>query len=240
MDGIYTEYKRTRKLPRRLERCLVVIGVLFGFFFVFKFINVRSNSTSTEGVSRRRSKTAIVILVKDRIRHTKRTLDGIHSLNPQPDYTIAYRDSNSLEEIKKMTRQRCDYVVDVPEEIHENQHGMSYWRPTQSPLRTTWIYLMTNLWGRFPDLKEVCYFEDDIYPHPQFLKIVREARKHGRGRLESSTQNEKKRQKCQRCRAGGSKDGGVSLENGMCREYCSSGEFCGNTAQYRNGGTDCT
>ena len=238
MYNVLHQYRTTRKLPKRLERCLVVFGVLLGLLFVFKFMSVKSDRFAREDRFRsRRSRTAIVVLTSNKVEHTKKTLDGIDELDPRPDYTIAYRESNSLESIRELTRKRCDYVVDVPNSIHKNQRGMNYWRPTRSPLRTTWLYLMTNLWTRFPDLGEVCYFEDDIYPHPRFLKIVREARKRGRGRLETSAQNEKKREKCQRCRAGGSEDGGTSLENGMCREYCSRNEFCGATASYRNGGT---
>ena len=238
MYNVLHQYRTTRKLPKRLERCLVVFGVLLGLLFVFKFMSVKSDRFAREDRFRsRRSRTAIVVLTSNKVEHTKKTLDGIDELDPRPDYTIAYRESNSLESIRELTRKRCDYVVDVPNSIHKNQRGMNYWRPTRSPLRTTWLYLMTNLWTRFPDLGEVCYFEDDIYPHPRFLKIVREARKRGRGPLETSAQNEKKREKCQRCRAGGSEDGGTSLENGMCREYCSRNEFCGATASYRNGGT---
>jgi hypothetical protein len=238
MRELLRNYKTTRKLPKNLERCLVIVGFLLGVLLVFKFISSKSGKGGT--AFRRRDKIAIVVLTSYRIDHTKRVIDGIRHMDPKADYTIAYRDSNAPDILKKITRERFDYVRDVPAFLHKNQRGNDYYRPTQSPLRTTWLYVMTDLWSRFLDLNEVCYFEDDIFPHPQFLKILREVRQTARGRLETSAQNEKKRQTCQTCLTGDLKDGGVALENGMCRDYCSRNGFCGSNANYRNRGTDCT
>ena len=91
MHNVLHHYRTTRKLPKRFERCLVAFGVLLGLLFVFKFMSVKNDRFERENLFRsRRSKTGIVVLTSNKVKHTKRTLDGIDALDPKPDYTIAY------------------------------------------------------------------------------------------------------------------------------------------------------
>lgn len=45
---------------------------------------------------------------------------------------------------------------------------------------------------------------------------------------------------CSICSAGSPGDGGVSLVDGVCQEFCSANGYCGVTENYESGGTDCT
>ena len=45
---------------------------------------------------------------------------------------------------------------------------------------------------------------------------------------------------CSTCSAGSPGDGGVSLVDGVCQEFCSVNGYCGVTENYESGGTDCT
>jgi len=45
---------------------------------------------------------------------------------------------------------------------------------------------------------------------------------------------------CSTCQSGGIEDSGVMLVNGKCQAFCSQYGFCGTSAIYQDGGTDCT
>ena len=51
---------------------------------------------------------------------------------------------------------------------------------------------------------------------------------------------------CKRCKSCSAGDGfsqaagGVALENGVCTAYCSKTGYCGTSAAYRDGGTECS
>ena len=45
---------------------------------------------------------------------------------------------------------------------------------------------------------------------------------------------------CKMCMSGGSWDGGVSVVDGVCQDFCSAGGYCGDADVYKAGGTDCT
>lgn len=113
----------------------------------------------------------VVIIVKDRVSLFKQTIRALDNQSVPFDLIVIYVDydaSTDLLEYLKSLKLKTQFEVRyVPS--HDKWMYDSNFR--NGKLRTIWWWLMNNAWSTIKP-EYLCYFEDDIYPHPDFFKWV--------------------------------------------------------------------
>eukprot|EP00944_MAST-04C_sp_MAST-4C-sp1_P014851 g14851.t1 len=122
------------------------------------------------------SGTVVVMAIQRRKAILKHTLAGFAGLSEKPDEIVFYKDFDALDDIEEAAR-KID--VGVPVSFH-TRPGHDKWKYDTNfrfgRLRSFWWWLMNHAW-REKHPEQICYFEDDMYPHRDFFKWLREARK---------------------------------------------------------------
>lgn len=95
--------------------------------------------------------------------------------------------------------------------------------------------LQSQLWTE-EGFRRLCVLVVNMSPgnHPDFDRIRRDAIARA-----EAVRTAELPEICRRCKPGDRFDGGVALVGTTCRQFCSSGGFCGGGGIYREGGTDC-
>jgi len=164
----------------------------FMIILILAFVKLASFKMSTETTSLRKRRTikipnvidaehrlnmVVVIPVNTRLKILKLIIQGMLAQVVKPDIIAVYIDVDASKSVNRFVSSLSS--SDIPIEIRR-QPKHNKWKVNENfrngKLRIMWWFMMNDVWNSY-QTSQVCYFEDDMYPHPHFFKWVKEVRK---------------------------------------------------------------
>lgn len=119
----------------------------------------------------------VIMPLHERPKILNHTLSGFNKLNTKPDAIFMYRDFGCLKSVDNLV---STIDIGIPISVYSRPVQDNKWKYHENfrfgQLRSLWWWAMNHVWVHAQP-EQVCYFEDDMYPHSDFFKWMRLARK---------------------------------------------------------------